>query len=185
MITKTTHFQIIKQTQLPLFLTPGSKHPSPKQVHYIITFSIITINFMLGKKEVLGCPPASCGSFLLVWRPCVLLCYGASWDIMWVYQVTARVIGAMWVTEGLLILPLHHFLFPLTVGTMAVRNWTAQKEISVISRWFSATWNFKCWWYGDSNRPWKCKKNLQKTSLNGNYMFNVSGEVTNYISAVL
>lgn len=61
-------------------------------------------------KKVCGCHRASCGSFLLGWHASVVLCHGASWDIMWAYQVATRVSGGAWVTEGLHILKLYHFL---------------------------------------------------------------------------
>lgn len=85
------------------------------------------------KKKVCGCHRASCGSFLLGWHAGVVLCLRASWDIMWAYQVATRVSGGVWVTEGLLILELYHFL-PLSSDSgrhgvrQAVRDYTVETE---------------------------------------------------------
>lgn len=49
-------------------------------------------------KKVCGCHRASCDSFLLGWHAGLVLCHGASWDIMWAYQVAIRVSGGVWVT---------------------------------------------------------------------------------------
>lgn len=110
-----------------------------------------------------------CGSPLLGSCPGMLLCHGPSWDIMKAYQVTSRVIGGAWVTKGLLILRLHHFLLELKTW----RQKTGQRtEVYVMSRW---CW-FSAWWYhNDSNIPRKCKSNcLFSSCVNGNYIFIAS-----------
>lgn len=79
-----------------------------------------------GKREICGCHWASCGRFPLGWHAAAVFCHRASGDIMWAYQVAARVSGGMWVTQCLVSSEPQRFLpslCPLSAGgTAGVRG---------------------------------------------------------------
>lgn len=75
-----------------------------------------------GEKRICGCHWASCGRFPLGWHAAVVFCHRASGDIMWAYQVAARVSGGMWVTQCLVSSEPQRFLpslCPLSAGGAA------------------------------------------------------------------
>lgn len=112
-------------------------------LHVIIMHTIYALLWtdFFFRKKVCGCHTASCGSFLLGWHAGVVLCHRASWDIMWAYQVATRVSCSVWVTGGLLILELYHFL-PLSFLKLEGTMWGRRCGIIVETESSLKDWEF-------------------------------------------
>lgn len=96
----------------------NAQHPCPCMAFHL--FSLMKKK--KGEKRICGCHWASCGRFPLGWHAAVVFCHRASGDIMWAYQVAARVSGGMWVTQCLVSSEPQRFLpslCPLSAGGAA------------------------------------------------------------------
>lgn len=105
----------------------NARHPCPCMAFHLY------FSWKKGEKRICDCHWASRGCFLLGWRAAEVFCHGASEDIMWAYQVAARVTGSMWVTQCLVSSEPEHFLpsfCPLSVATGAkfTESWKKKRK---------------------------------------------------------